>query len=325
MRGAISPTRRKRPPSVTTSPSRWWARSACRTWAISAQSWPRSDSSRRPAFRTRSSGPRSSSNFSVASPGMGRTGHVSACRMRPSSPWRPTMSPGPWRTRRSARRSEEHTSELQSLRHLVCRLLLEKKNLTTDAFTPVAKSSTPFITIDANTIAAFGGRVPEKWEGLTIGPRLRDGQFVILAGTDNDCSLTSHSHGTQFDVYYTLTTCGRIHCHLGTFNNCISINSDGTPGSAFLGSTIGFALIPFFFLMIRRPPRSTLFPYTTLFRSDIFKAEAGASAVPLLSDALRAGGVSYRVAGMDEGSVLRAVVDALPLPAGLDRELLWNV
>src|SRR5262245_64726051 len=27
-------------------------------------------------------------------------------------------------------RSEEHTSELQSLRHLVCRLLLEKKTLT---------------------------------------------------------------------------------------------------------------------------------------------------------------------------------------------------
>src|ERR1039458_10688401 len=28
----------------------------------------------------------------------------------------------------STPRSEEHTSELQSLRHLVCRLLLEKKN-----------------------------------------------------------------------------------------------------------------------------------------------------------------------------------------------------
>src|SRR5262245_16164208 len=28
-------------------------------------------------------------------------------------------------------RSEEHTSELQSLRHLVCRLLLEKKNTAT--------------------------------------------------------------------------------------------------------------------------------------------------------------------------------------------------
>src|SRR5262245_64625099 len=30
---------------------------------------------------------------------------------------------------RARMRSEEHTSELQSLRHLVCRLLLEKKNL----------------------------------------------------------------------------------------------------------------------------------------------------------------------------------------------------
>src|SRR5258705_6116310 len=29
-------------------------------------------------------------------------------------------------------RSEEHTSELQSLRHLVCRLLLEKKNYTSN-------------------------------------------------------------------------------------------------------------------------------------------------------------------------------------------------
>src|SRR5258705_6052847 len=28
-------------------------------------------------------------------------------------------------------------------------------------------------------------------------------------------------------------------------------------------------LLLFFFLMIRRPPRSTLFPYTTLFRSDL--------------------------------------------------------
>src|SRR5699024_12524546 len=30
-------------------------------------------------------------------------------------------------------------------------------------------------------------------------------------------------------------------------------------------------LFLFFFLMIRRPPRSTLFPYTTLFRSTISK------------------------------------------------------
>src|SRR5258705_6984513 len=34
------------------------------------------------------------------------------------------------RTARESLRSEEHTSELQSLRHLVCRLLLEKKKLS---------------------------------------------------------------------------------------------------------------------------------------------------------------------------------------------------
>src|ERR1035438_10910865 len=32
-------------------------------------------------------------------------------------------------------RSEEHTSELQSLRHLVCRLLLEKKNTQSQSTT----------------------------------------------------------------------------------------------------------------------------------------------------------------------------------------------
>src|SRR5258708_39671852 len=31
----------------------------------------------------------------------------------------------------------------------------------------------------------------------------------------------------------------------------------------------------FFFLMIRRPPRSTLFPYTTLFRSQALEAKKG--------------------------------------------------
>src|SRR5256885_10972300 len=44
-----------------------------------------------------------------------------------------------------------------------------------------------------------------------------------------------------------------------------------------------FIYLFFFFLMIRRPPRSTLFPYTTLFRSVVvgdwvrFVAESGSS------------------------------------------------
>src|SRR5437899_6701511 len=43
--------------------------------------------------------------------------------------WRPQEPPSDRAVTDAAvnRRSEEHTSELQSLRHLVCRLLLEKK------------------------------------------------------------------------------------------------------------------------------------------------------------------------------------------------------
>src|SRR5471030_259404 len=75
-------------------------------------------------------------------------------------------------------RSEEHTSELQSLRHLVCRLLLEKKSIS--------------------SIARRASR------------------------------------------------------------------SRPRPASRFAKPCL---ITAFFFLMIRRPPRSTLFPYTTLFRS----------------------------------------------------------
>src|ERR1035441_10767152 len=45
---------------------------------------------------------------------------------------------------RTASRSEEHTSELQSLRHLVCRLLLEKKK-------PVNKAADSYRRIDSST------------------------------------------------------------------------------------------------------------------------------------------------------------------------------
>src|SRR5689334_24720681 len=39
----------------------------------------------------------------------------------------PGRRPRPWSARHPGGRSEEHTSELQSQFHLVCRLLLEKK------------------------------------------------------------------------------------------------------------------------------------------------------------------------------------------------------
>src|SRR6266480_6424683 len=43
---------------------------------------------------------------------------------------------------------------------------------------------------------------------------------------------------------------------------------------------LSFILIFFFFLMIRRPPRSTLFPYTTLFRSNCATASPVAAGAP---------------------------------------------
>src|SRR3989454_11785309 len=55
-----------------------------------------------------------------------------------------------------------------------------------------------------------------------------------------------------------------------------------------------YAALFFFFLMIRRPPRSTLFPYTTLFRSGI-----------LMSDTTRSNGVS------PNSSIACSAVDAV--------------
>src|SRR6266496_3833751 len=87
-------------------------------------------------------------------------------------------------------RSEEHTSELQSRRDLVCRLLLEKKKQSY-----------------------------------------------------HECLWTIGKH---------YVSCLLIH---NCFFYCTFCCTDNFGSAGH-----------FFFLMIRRPPRSTLFPYTTLFR-----------------------------------------------------------
>src|SRR6266581_3929006 len=91
-------------------------------------------------------------------------------------------------------RSEEHTSELQSPVHLVCRLLLEKKK-------------------------------------LSVG---------------HDCL------GSTADVY-------EMELVEGLYLPMWLEHLRGRGRRARIRSVV-------FFLMIRRPPRSTLFPYTTLFR-----------------------------------------------------------
>src|SRR5258705_2777167 len=62
-------------------------------------------------------------------------------------------------------RSEEHTSELQSLRHLVCRLLLEKKkhNLSSSSVT----NRMPPLTLDNNLIELLLG-IENIFTGLTV-------------------------------------------------------------------------------------------------------------------------------------------------------------
>lgn len=45
-----------------------------------------------------------------------------------------------------------------------------------------------------------GQKIPEKFEGLAIGPKLTDGSYALLLGTDNDFSVTQTGSGTQFDV-----------------------------------------------------------------------------------------------------------------------------
>src|SRR3712207_7345381 len=65
-------------------------------------------------------------------PGAGRRGSAGAVRCEPRRPRRPRRDAAAARRARglqAAARSEEHTPELQSRQYLVCRLLLEKKNI----------------------------------------------------------------------------------------------------------------------------------------------------------------------------------------------------
>src|SRR6266511_2426929 len=99
------------------------------------------------------------------------------------------------------RRSEEHTSELQSRENLVCRLLLEKKKKNGTTRPPPGYNNTRHHTTT-------------RWQLIRSPPPLTN---VV--------------------------------------------------GPCLFGGMLPYRDLVFFFLMIRRPPRSTLFPYTTLFRS----------------------------------------------------------
>ena len=103
----------------------------------------------------------------------------------------------------------------------------------------------PFADLAANTLPALGNKVPEKWEGLAIGPTLDDGSRLMLAGTDNDYSVTQNAGGAQFDVYFRVTDTdpylGSIQCPLGSVTGCFS-TTGGAP--ATLPSDGDYRLLP---------------------------------------------------------------------------------
>jgi hypothetical protein len=123
-------------------------------------------------------------------------------------------------------------------------------------YTPVVKQSAPWLdlalpgTLAAPSLAALNGMSPEKWEGLSVGPRLADGSYLVLAGTDNDYSVTQNATGAQFDRYFragaAFGAVDRIQCDIGTFANCSTVTAAGAvgapvpPGFDFSG----FKLIP---------------------------------------------------------------------------------
>src|SRR5207244_8378332 len=78
-----------------------------------------------PICRLRSPSPRRKTRHSAVSRTAPPAKYIRWQARSPKAPAAARLAPI---RRRSRRRSEEHTSELQSPDHLVCRLLLEKKN-----------------------------------------------------------------------------------------------------------------------------------------------------------------------------------------------------
>jgi hypothetical protein len=105
---------------------------------------------------------------------------------------------------------------------------------TTCAALSVTKNTTPFLDLAANTLTALGNNVPEKWEGLAIGPQLNDGSYLLLAGTDNDYSVTQNASGTQFDVYFDFSDpdpyADSIQCPMAQVKGCFH-TTGGAPAT----------------------------------------------------------------------------------------------
>ncbi|MCP9452116.1 MAG: esterase-like activity of phytase family protein [Nitrospira sp.] len=115
----------------------------------------------------------------------------------------------------------------------------------------VTKQPVPFLDLTTDTLPELGNKVPEKWEGLAIGPRLKDGSYVLVVGTDNDYSVTQNDSGTQFDVYFRVSDADpwttSIQCPLGYTTACFTTAdaADGVINERFDLPTDGsYKLLP---------------------------------------------------------------------------------
>jgi hypothetical protein len=97
----------------------------------------------------------------------------------------------------------------------------------------VSKTAAPFLHLAANTLVELGHKVPEKYEGLAIGPHLKDGSYVLVTGTDNDYSVTQNASSQQFDVYFRVADADpyatSIFCPLGKPTGCFLHDAAGSP------------------------------------------------------------------------------------------------
>src|SRR5205085_1602161 len=142
-------------------------------------------------------------------------------------------------------RSEEHTSELQSQSNLVCRLLLEKKNISTAMKSPT-RSVVVSLLVTFLAVAGLG-----VVHGLGGSQHLA-GQFVHHAPRSN-----SHKHADCILQKFAITATS------AKFQN----PSGSRAITLARAHRNGIVRAPrLFFLKIQLPPTSTLFPYTTLFR-----------------------------------------------------------
>ena len=114
---------------------------------------------------------------------------------------------------------------------------------TTGAFAGAVKKGAKVMDLDADTLPALGNKSPEKWEGLAIGPRLANGDYVVLAGTDNDYSVTQNGAGTQFDVHFRFTDADpyatSIQCPIDSTLGCFFTNNN-----ALTSLTSAYGLLP---------------------------------------------------------------------------------